>query len=148
MNDGVQISGGSVTVAAMAVGRNARISDVTAHVTSGAPASVAAPADQANPAGQGDSADQTEAAGAEKDLQFLLIELGEQIEAQSTRLPDPEEALRLVDELRGVLEQPQAGPEHARSLLARLVESLRPAGELAALTMTVGEAVRSVLGLK
>lgn len=145
VNEGVQLSGGSVTIGAMAVGRMAQLRDVTTQVTSGG----AAPGtDPTNPAGGSDSADPTGAASVGTDLQALLVVLGEQVEVQRAHLPDPDQALRLVAELRGVLDQPQPVPERVRSLLTRLVDALHPVGELAILTKAVGEAVRSVLGLR
>jgi hypothetical protein len=54
--------------------------------------------------------------------------------------------LRLVAELRDALQQTASGPERVRGLLARLVTSLRPADELAAVAKAVSDGVRAVLG--
>ena len=146
-NEGVEISGGTVNIGAMSVGPGSQVRDVTTHVTS---AAVAGPASaDAAETGEAEAAGEGGAAGAgttEKGLETMLAELAERIEAERVTLPDPDEALRLVAELRDALQQTASGPERVRGLLARLVTSLRPVGELAAIAKAVSDGVRAVLG--
>lgn len=140
-NEGVEISGGNVNVGAMSVGRGSQIRDVTTHVTSTA---VTRPANaDAAEAGEGGAAGP---GTTEKGLETMLAELAERIEAERVTLPDPDEALRLVAELRDALRQTASVPERVRGLLAGLVTSLRPVGELAAVAQAVSDGVRAILG--
>jgi hypothetical protein len=125
MNEGIRVSGGSLQVGVMAVGRNARVENCWTEGLSSA---------------DGLSGDAVDV----QSVLLLLTKLSERIEAERDHLSDAREALETVTGLRAELEQENPEEEQVRGLMARLIELVRPVGELVALTATVGNALRSL----
>jgi hypothetical protein len=127
VNTGIQVFGGSLQAAAMAVGDGARVQHVNTTTAAAARTSPDIVTDLPT-------------------ARQLLAALAERIEAERGTIPAPDEALRMVTELQTALEQPEATVEDPPGLFARLLDAVGPTTDLATMVTAVSAAL-AALGL-
>lgn len=117
-NDGVIMSGGSISGGAVALGRGAS-------------------------AIQGVGAKPNEV--GLKDLEALLQRLKQEIETHKAEVNDPAEATQAVDTVRNEFHQPRPNKLTVRSVVTGLSESLKTVAHLAPMISSVKELVETVM---